>query len=283
MSQSGRKVGKISLAEQDFLVENYRTMSFEEMGQQLNRSPEFCKKYVMEKGLFAEPTKEEKEDKARCILKLHELPYWPGVVACYSKEELTYFENIWYAMYKQLNEDVSFTEQLFIKNWVIADLEQVRLLSRQKQTFDDVDKLKAEIAQEEKIDPTPSNMTLNHKKSELNLRESALGTYITPLEKLQKEIKNYSDKIKSNRDQRRQKETSADTYWGYVSLLAEEKFKSEEAYRAELHNIAQQKAVEKLSEWHQYVDGSLDLPLLNSETYTKAMEKEKEDVENNNS
>lgn len=272
--KTGRKLGAISTAEAKYLVEHHRNMTFEEMAEELNRTPEFCKKYIIDKGLYAEPTKEESEDKARCIRILHDMAFWPGLVAAYENDELIYFENNWYSIYKQLNEDVSYTEHLYIKDWISLEIEKNRLLAKQKEINQSIKQLRKDIELEEKVDPSAANIVLQSKKQELAVREASVSQYIPMLEKLNKDIKNYANGIKANRDQRRQVENSADTYWGYVAMLDDEKFRSKEGHRAELGKLAQQKSLELLSGWHEYHDATVDIPILNADTLSKKINEE---------
>jgi hypothetical protein len=113
-------------------------------------------------------------------------------------------------------------------------------------------------------------MMANGMKQSLIIMKGAENEHVNQLNTLEKEIKNLSARIKTDRQDRRKVETSADTYWGWVEMLNDEKYRMDESYKAELGRIAQEKAREDLMELTEYVDGTVDYPLLSAETMEKA-------------
>jgi len=269
------KRGKFSTEEEGIVLENFRTKTFAEIGDMINRSEEAVESYLIKRGLFRKLTPEEEMDKRRLISILHSLSYWSTIVESYDEGEVLYFEDNWADLYRQLNEDVSYSEHLFIKDWLIVELEKRRVLRKERESLEAIKKLKADIQLDiETGGYDPRELAL--KQSDLAAREANTKVYIDSLEKLNKDIRYFTDKIKADRSNRRDKENSSDTYWGYVAMLENEDFRKEENYRADLLRIAAEKEKKKLGEWHQYRDGVLDLPILNTDTYKAAMEREKE-------
>jgi hypothetical protein len=261
-----KKVGNLSESERRFIIDNNKRMSMEEIAEELNRTPELIKRHLMQRGLYVEKTTNEIEQENRLKMVLYNLPYWPTIIASYEDDEIKLYEDNWIAMVKQLNEDVTYTEHLFIQDWLILILTRHRILTRTKEELNQQREMKAKIADLETSDNPDDLMMAKGLRDSLSLMQGANDQHVGSLDKLQKEIKYLSGKIKGDRETRRKVETSADTYWGYVSLLEDEKYRGDESYKAEIGRIAQEKATEDLMTLTDFCDGTVDYPLLNAET-----------------
>src|SRR5690606_21079679 len=110
--------------------------------------------------------------------------------------------------------------------------------------------LKEQIEQIELIAPvdlTPEDMTrLRVLKDQMTMMVGSSASFIQAMDKLHSHTKTFSQKIQADREKRREVKTDATTYWGWLELLNDEKFRAEESYKAEIGRIAQQKAKESL-------------------------------------
>lgn len=264
-----RKVGALSNEDQQTIVQLRHTHTMEEIAEQLDRTPAVVKKYLLQKGLYMEKTQEELDEEARLKLLLYNLAYWPTIVASYDDEEIQLYENNWLSIIKQLNEDVSYTEHLYIQDWIILILERHRILSKKKESRDEIRALKAEIQKMKAAESdNPMDMAaLESAKVTMAMLEGAEDHHISSLEKIQKEIKNISSKVRADRETRRNVENSADTFWGYVAKLEDDaEFHSQESFRAEILRASMEKARNDAYENHEYIDKTVDRCILNHES-----------------
>jgi len=117
-------------------------------------------------------------------------------------------------------------------------------------------------------------------ESELTKAKVSDSTLNTEQNKLQQDKKSLYKDLKATRDQRFSKiESGEKTFMTLIKQMYEEKEREKEGTIAELIKISTEKQREKLSEWHNYGDGGLDMPLLNEDTVLKKKEEENEKVQ----
>jgi hypothetical protein len=268
------KRGKFSVEEERIMQENAHIKSFEEIGALIERSPEAVEKFLVAKGLVVETTIDDIKDKTRCLLVLHEQPFWPELDKVLIAEEMEYFENTWYAIYKQANEDISFSEHYMIKEWLILEIKKQRLLIDEKIWRARIKELAKEI------DDIYASGVLSPELPKLidekNLKEATVSANNKIVETYSKEIRTYSKEVQLNRDKRREGNSNLDTWDGYLYRLDnDEKFRTSEAYQAEIERLAAERAKWQLMQLHTYMDGEPDYPLLSAETMEIIKEQER--------
>ena len=73
--------------------------------------------------------------------------------------------------------------------------------------------------------------------------------------------------MKGTREQRKRNTEDAKTnFSAWLKQLDDREVREREGVNMEIHRIAADKAVERLSEYHKYEDGSIDQPFLNADT-----------------
>lgn len=258
------KKGNFGHDEMDYMINNSH-LPAETVAKGINRSPDAVKNFWISKGLFIEKSIEDKQVENKMLAVLHSLAYWPSIVSSFNDEEMAYYEQNWIAFMRQLNEDVSYSEQIYVKDWLVLEIEKKRVLAREKESMRSIQELKEKITKAYSGDLTDPSivMMIGNMNTELAAKEAVISQSINSLEKLNKDIKYISEKLKTDRTNRREKETSADTYWGYVAKLEEEQFRADEAFRAEIYKASMKKAKNELYEYTPFVDQTLDRCILN--------------------
>lgn len=265
-----KKTGNLNEYERRFIIDNCRKMSIEDIAEELNRTPELVKNTLMSRGLYGEKTSEEIEEENRLKMLLYRESFWPELVKAYVEDEIDFFEAEWVKFQKQLSSDVSHTEALFIKDWICNEIEKFRVQKKYKMSEEQIATLIDQIKQIE--DTAPQDLKIEDMqrltdfKAQLAMMTAASASFVSLMEKLHQHTKVFSAKIQADREKRREVKTDASTYWGYLELLNDEKFRKEESYKAEIGRIAQAKARNELMQLEQYVDGTVDYPLLNADT-----------------
>jgi hypothetical protein len=260
-----KKVGKLSLEDESFIINNVSSMSLEEIADCLNRNVEPIKKFIDKKRLIAELTPEEVEDRTRLLATLHSMPYWDSVVYAYTdKNEIKFFENMWIDQYSGFNEDLNRTEHVHLKQWIEVEILQTRAAKQQSEISSRIQQLE-EIISEEKL-RNPTNIIIQAYEGELGLMRGALAANIKNQIDLIDRSQKLSATLKSTRDKVRSVEYKSDDFWERVKQLDDEKRRKEASREAEILKLATMRAKKRLGELYEFSDGSLDRPLLNADT-----------------
>ncbi len=277
-----KQIGPFSKAEITFLINSCKNHTIEEMAEHLNRAEDSIKKQLLSRGLYKEKTTAELEEEIIIKQQLWSLAFWESIVNAYDDHEIIYFENNWVSFSKQFNLDMTYTECFHLKSLLQAEIEKNRIQYNQKDTRGRISSIKDKLRQlqlaEEAgtLSPTEQMEMIQH-KGELALMEGAASGHVTNLEKLGKEIAELTKKLKGDRENRRQVETTADTYWGYVSLLQEESYRQDESYKAELGRVSQKKAKDDLQSLTEFADGTVDYCMFNDEAMLKQEEEKRKE------
>ncbi len=269
-----KKIGAFSKVEIQYLVEHCKSHSIEEMAEELNRTEETIKKQMVERGLWSEKSSDELEDEARVKQTLYKRSWWPSIHLSCNDMEIKYFENFWIDMMGDVNSEITKSEAIFIKDWGLLEIDKLRLLSGQKESRDKIVELEALIAElptEEDVGNDPMDLQRHYKvkgqlESQLALCKGAIGEHTNNLDKINKNIDTISKKLKVDRENKRDKETTADSFWKLVAILDDEKVRQNNEQLAELMKASMFKARDKLSQHHQYIDNEIDRPILNGDT-----------------
>ena len=73
--------------------------------------------------------------------------------------------------------------------------------------------------------------------------------------------------LKGTREQRKRNADDAKTnFTSWLRQLADKDVRRKEGFDMEVHRVASEKALERLSDYHEYEDGTVDQPILNADT-----------------
>lgn len=259
--------GKLSLEDKRTIIDNARLLSFEEIAELVNRTPEYVKKVVIDEGLYIEPTSEDITERLKYLLILHSMPFWESLTKEFFPEEIRFYEDNWLALYKQLGQDMSWSEQVFAKSWLTLEIQKHRVMKEEMKAIMDIDAIRKDLNRE--YDRPKEDRDIQYiafKEGELSAREAAKKQSIDSIDKLNKEIKFYSTKLKADREERRDIKKNEDNWFGYLTALKDEEYREKQEYQAELWRIAQEKERQRLMGIHKYMDGEIDHPILTVET-----------------
>lgn len=271
-----RKPGKYSTQEEKFVIDNVHSLSAKEIADKLGRNVESVENLIKKKKLKVVSTKEEEDEVNRLIGVLHSSPHWEKINIALTEKEIKLFEKDWVYVVQQFGEDVWYTEELYIVDWLLLNIKKYRTYKLEKEALQEIEKLEKLIETEYSLDAELRDIpSLIKYEQELSVQKAAITQYTVALKTILEKIEKISDKLKANREERRDIKANEDTYWGYIKMLEDEKFRRKEARRIELMKLAQKKAREKLYEYHEYMDGEVDIPLLTPEIVLRKKEEEK--------
>jgi hypothetical protein len=203
--------------------------------------------------------------------------YWPDIEKQFSSSEVIYFRETWCEYMKQFGDDVTFSEEMQVKDIITVDILIDRSMKERQATNVYIDELQKKL-DKEYASSVPDNVTISNLEEQIQTARSSLSEYTVEYAKLLDKKKDLGRDLKMTRDQRKQKiEDSTTTFSAYIKALQDEDLRLKTGEEINLMKVAKDRAKQKLSEVHVYGDGVADLPLLTPETFLAYKQQEAED------
>jgi len=266
-----KKRGQLSLDEEKFIRENIQSLTIEQIAHNLNRNPAPIKRYISESNLY-QNSDQQKEDEL-LKQKLYSKSFWSEIKKQFDDEsgELEYFENVWVNLIKQFREDVLPAEELQIKQFITIDILINRSMKERKRHISETEKLQRLVDKEyEKPEDQRDVPKLANLETQLTFARNSIASYTNEYTKLLAEQQKISKDLKATREQRIKRIEDGKSSWvGLIRMLEDEEIREKEGREMVILNMATEKAKQKLSEYHQYQDGKVDIPLLTPEVVLK--------------
>ena len=256
------KRGRMSDEEKQFLDENLDNMSDEQLAERLDRTVNFVSNYRK-----VQPHTIVSEDEDSIVTSLHNIYFWEEIKDQLTQDELCSFEARWIVLHKQF-QDVLATDQMQIKDLIILEILINRVLSEKHKVISTISRLETQLKIEEDrpLDDQDTALMLNI-ETQLNAAMASHNARTTEHMNLQEKKDAKFKDLKATRDQRfKQLEDSRTSFFDLMKTLDEHESRLKEGRHMELMRMATNKAVENLSEYTEYEDGTVDQPFLNHET-----------------
>jgi hypothetical protein len=265
-----RKRGKFSLEERSFIERNVLEMPVAEMASHLNRTEDTIERFIRENELRGRTQEFEDAEKV-LISKLRHRPYYKDVALQLTANELGAFESGWISLVLQFREDVQYSEELSIKQLLILDILLDRSMIERKRFQEDADRIQRRLDIEfEKPEEERDVTHMINLEQQVSYARSAITSYTTEHAKLLGERKFVEKSLKATREERvKRSEDGQSSFVGLLRALEDEKERKKMGEYAELMRLAKEEARKRMSEYHTYVDGKIDRPLLNTDTVEK--------------
>lgn len=204
---------------------------------------------------------------------LRRKPYWITLKQSFTDSELKLFIYDWKKIINQFQNEVMPTEELQILDLIKAGIEQLRAEQERKRCLESLHHYDAMLTKLKKKEcETPEEEIKNEKaiaraeKMYLMLQTSykEYGARIT--ECLQNKNK-LMDALKATRAERLKKiESSNTSFTSWLQMIYSDKDKAREmSVQLEKMRLASNQALKELSEYHKYIDGQMDQPILTPE------------------
>ena len=260
------KIGRLSKADWDYIEANCEKLSPEKIAENLGRTVESIEKYLKKLG------KSFNKHEAFAVQAEYDIksrPYWKELKAQFSEDELELFLYHWKQIIAQFRKDVLATEELQIVDTIKLEVLMNRALREQQESMERVRALEAEIDLEKARDSDQQD-----KEMIFNL-ERQIASLRAAKESLSREFKDFQTKkasmykdLKATREQRIEKlESNKQTLSSLVNkILRNPEFYEQEGKALEKMRLAMEKEKERLSDYHEYADGTVDQPFLTPET-----------------
>jgi len=267
-----RKRGQLGLEEEKFIRDNIGLLSIEQIADQLNRTVKPVERYISEAKIGLKTPDEQENDKT-LRQKLHAKTFWTEIERQFDKDtgELDYFEDTWIGLVKQFREDVLPAEELQIKQFITIDILINRSMKERKRHIADTEKLQAEVDREYQLDEElRDGPKLANLETQLSFARNSIANYTNEYTKLLNEQQKISKDLKATREQRIKRIEDGKSSWiGLIRMLEDEEIREKQGREMEIMAMAVEKNKQLLSEYHQYADDGVDMPLLTPETIIK--------------
>ena len=263
-----KKRGKLSEEEMEFIREKVSSMTLEQIASALNRNVEPIHKYCAINKLTYEGMSEEIYDDTILKTRLESRPYWKEVKLQFSNDELEYFSITWVRILKQFREDILYTEELQVKQWITLEILSNRVLRDRKHAIEQVERVGIELKKAYDVpDEARDNIRIAALEMEVARIRASLGAFISEHAKLLSKIDEIQKALKMARADRIRKVEDAKSNWaGLIKAMEDEQIRDRVGQDAAVMHMAKNAARERLAANREFDDGTVDQILLTAET-----------------
>lgn len=282
------KRGAISKKEEQFLKDNYKTLSPAEIADELGRTEEIVKQWMITILKLDPDEKLSQEQVERIAIEKEFMksPDWEALREEFSEEELKFFKHRYAKYMAQFRKDVWATEEAQVFMLIRYEILQHRNLTDTQRSMKDIERLEKMLqdiydsyTDTSSMDDQTKNMVLSLENQILaakTARQAKSSEYVKLTEKISMLMKD----LKSTRDQRLSKIDDLDgTLLDLFKRLQQEEVAEREGRHIALVDLAVNKERERLGQLHKYADGTIDQPLLTPENILDEEVEEREQEE----
>lgn len=266
-----KKRGKLSEEEMEFIRGHVDTMTLDQIATSINRHIEPIQKFCAINKLTYEGMSEETYDDTVLKKRLENRPYWKEVKQQFNNDELEYFTITWIRILKQFREDILYTEELQVKQWITLEILSNRVMRDRKKAIEQIDRLETELRRANDIDPAMRSPEENARITVLEMEVShirhSLGAFISEHSKLLEKTDSIQKALKMARSDRIRKIEDAKSSWaGLIKAMEEEQIRDRVGQDAEIMHMAKNAAKKRLAANIEFDDNTIDQALLNADT-----------------
>lgn len=264
------KDGRLSEKEILFLRQNYDKLHYTELAAGLKRNPTTIKK-ALKKIIMEDNVK----GASKGMLSAHDLrsqPFWGQLKKQFSTDELKVFEANWNGIIaEQFKEDILYTEKLQLRALLETQIYLDRNGEERKKSIFERERLEELLEEFYRLPKEQRDQAWQDKVFETQsqiqfLRDSAKSN-TDEQTKLQMTSQKLTTELKGSRKDRVEKATEGSLGWtDLLRRLEEEEFRNKATRQSRLLDMAANKVRGELANYHTYIDGTLDRPILDSET-----------------
>ena len=260
-----KKRGKLSIDEMNFIRQNCFNISIEEIAGTLNRTNTPVQKFIDKENLKMR----NMSDDEHLLVGLRDRYYYKELKKQFGDPELIFFEHQWIDYFKQFSEDVTHTEEMEILEVIRTEVLINRGMEDRQEVLRNITRLNKLIEDEmDKPPATRDTQALASFQTQLGAAISSKSAYINEHEKLLTKKERLLKDLKGTREQRKRNADDAKTnFTSWLRQLDSKEFRQQEGFDMEVHRVAAEKAMDKLAQYHEYEDGTVDQPMLNSDTF----------------
>ena len=255
--------GRISKDEGRTIARLIDSMTVEDIAKQLNRSTDSVEDYIKRKLKIGLSNQEI------AAYSLEDRPYWIELKAQFTDEELELFKYHWSRIISQFKDDVFPTEELQVVDVIKLEILMNRCLKGNKENIEQIS-LYEHMIQDERSqdkDQQDHDYIINLERQVASLRASQ-ESLNRDYRELQAKKASMLREMKGTREQRiKRLEDSKQSFTSWVaSMMQDPDIMKKYGIEMEKMRVAMKKEEERLSQLHEYEDGTIDQPFLSPDT-----------------
>ena len=141
-------------------------------------------------------------------------------------------------------------------------------MKERKRHISEIEKLQRLIDDEyAKPDDERDAAKLMNMETNIGFARNSIANYTNEYTKLLNEQQKISKDLKATREQRIKRIEDGKSSWvGLIRMLEDEEIREKKGREMEIINLATQKSIVSLHEYHEYQDGAVDRPFLTAES-----------------
>ena len=259
------KKGRFSNEDMQFIEANAEVLSIDQIAHKLDRDPDSVKDWIAKNVGFSAKQKKE----AEVANELKAKPYFRELKHQFAEEELEMFEFHFKKMWSQFKDDVFHTEEMQIIDTIKLEILMNRILKSQQDNQTEISTYERLVQGEKAVDKDQRDMDyIMQMERQIAVLRAAQETLSKDYKDLQARKATMLKDLKGTREQRiKAIEDSKQTFASLVKQIAtDSEFRSRIGLDMEKMRLAAEKEKERLSEYHEYEDGTVDQPFLTPET-----------------
>jgi hypothetical protein len=188
------------------------------------------------------------------------------LVSQFTPAELVFFEKTWVEYYRQFAEDVTPTEENEMIELIRVRILINRVMRDKHEIIQNIQRIER-LLEIETSKEDINMVVVTNLQQQLGGAIASKAAFIKEYDTLTGKLERFTKDLKGTRESRLKRiEDSKSNFTSWLRNIEEEEVRRREGYDMEKHAIAGDKALERLSEWHEYDDKQVDQPFLNEET-----------------
>lgn len=278
------RTGALTDEEKSKIEALVRFEGYTDIALKLNRSPSTIRKYCQRNGI----TKDKVSVQKRVDEKARRSPHFEELSNILTEREMDLAVKIYTELMKQFGGDILPSEEIQVIDFCIVSALLNRALAREKQLvslIDDQTKLRAKLEKDRaKITEDDDDEAMDdwyEKVEQVDIRIASLSDELKEVKKNQLSFLERKDRntraLNMAREQRADEISKMNENWADFILYVKKNpdFRKKVGYDMEKMRIGIKEEFIRLSELHEFADGELDYPILNSEVIEAEMAKKK--------
>lgn len=131
--------------DREFIGANAGTLSTQEIADELGKRKSTVYRYMENRGLLGNKDKRDIDLKRKILNELHEYSFWEILCTAYTERELFFFEEEWYDFVIQLDDNITATERLSLRQLIETQIRIDRLSIHEQKVNSEIAKLDESI------------------------------------------------------------------------------------------------------------------------------------------
>lgn len=252
------KSGPWSKEEKQYISENCSTKSAADLAAHLKRNADAVAKYIKENhaSSFTETARSAEYDIKRS-------PVWHDLERQFSKQELNMFLFHWGRIISQFRDDVYPTEEMQVIDTIKLEILMNRCLTQQQQNMDDIRLIEQQLL-DERGQEQKDLMKIGNLERQIGILRAAQESLTADFQKMLERKNSLLNNMKATREARiKHLESNKNNFLSIIRKIVENReLRDRLGIDMEKHRLATEIEFQRLSEWHQFSDGTLDQPIL---------------------